>query len=150
TTTAEQWAYAARFPMRSAGRSAQPLRISVDAEVEEGEVGIAIAKPSLGEFASTERVGLSGLGRTSIQIQLHDPEPGSWLVVRNVAPGGVRSKVRLHAIESLLSAEVPDGVAAPLESPAIPQPRSNANQPVEVWIDVGAHLGERTLSAAEK
>src|SRR5262249_20850466 len=153
-TSPHQWAYAARVPIHAeAAGHEDSLTIWVDAAIEQGEIGIAVARAELDEFVTPERIGVASSGHTSFQITLKPVIPGSWLVVRNVASGNVSSRIRLDAIrvfgEHQIQESPPVSEFVPLESlaPALPSP-AESNPRQEVWLDVGGHLGERTLKYA--
>jgi hypothetical protein len=157
-TPADQWAFAALFPIHDDPdlplSEAGPLLIRVELGVERGEVGVSVAGPTLGNFIATEKIALSG-GLTTLELTLDSPQVGCWLVVRNYAPGGAASQATIHSIRTFrapltpkdrfedvqLSEFVPFATLAPESQPPT---RTDG----EVWFDVGAHLGEKTLSFA--
>ena len=160
TTSPEQWAYAALFPIHDDAEwpltETGPLLIRVEALVEKGDVGISIADPNLGKFIAPEKHATSG-GMSTLELTLNSPTPGCWLVVRNCAPGGLASKVNIHSIRTFLipsfTKPVDDHQSGfvPLESLASVRsqtPAAIAASDGEVWLDVGAHLGEKTFSFA--
>jgi FkbM family methyltransferase len=131
TTPAERWAFAASLPLHVdpakpvAGHRRMIIRL--DATVEEGEVGISIVSPDFTRIISGE--DLQAAARKTFEVVLDNPRPGMWLTVRNTAPGGIASRVKIHGVEV---AESPAGTVAE----------------TEIWLDVGAHLGEETVSFA--
>jgi FkbM family methyltransferase len=143
TTSSQQWAFAAVLPVADPGpmresESAQ-LIFLIDALVERGEIGIAVATPDLSEFLSYEERRSAGSDRTVFEIRVRSIVPGSYLVIRNTAPG-VSSEISIYSVKI----GVPQQVGANSSSLAAP-----GNSP-EVWLDVGAHLGEKTFSHAAR
>jgi FkbM family methyltransferase len=172
TTPPEQWAFAALFPIHDDAEwplvETGPVLIHIEALVEQGEVGVSIAEPTLGKFIAVEKRAVPG-GVKTIEVSLKSPAPGCWLVVRNTASGGRPSKVDIHSIRTFLAtspkADQPSGFV-PLKSltpkgaegvEATASTReaggegidvSETAEPDEIWLDVGAHLGEKTFSFA--
>jgi FkbM family methyltransferase len=111
TTTPEQWAFAALFPLHDDPVLRRPdgcaLLIRIEAIVERGEVGISVVEPSLREFIAPEIRGSSGVGMTLFEVSLNWPPPGSWLVIRNCAAGGVASKIQIHSLRTFLARRPP-------------------------------------------
>jgi len=154
TTPPEQWAFAALFPIHDDPEwplvEVGPLLIRIEAVVELGEVGVSVSEPTLEKFIAAEKRVLSG-GMNTLELTLNSPAPGCCLVVRNYAPGNVASTVGIHSIRTFLapppSAVQPDDARpsgfVPLETLTSARPPDG-----EVWIDVGAHLGEKTFSFA--
>jgi FkbM family methyltransferase len=174
TTPSEQWAFATVFPIHDDPEwplvETGPLLIRIEALVEQGEIGISIAEPTLGVFISAEKLARPG-GLSILEFTLGSPAPGCWLVVRNCASRDVASKATVHSIRTFLAlspvSDAPEPGFVPLESVASAQaPTLEAIPPVlesggdgikdldtstpdgEVWLDVGAHLGEKTFSFA--
>jgi SAM-dependent methyltransferase len=104
TTPPQQWAYAAVFPLRKQpnelGIGDRCLVIRVEATIETGRIGIAVAQPDLREFICEEEIAAPG--KTTLELTLRSNAPGVWLVVRNVADGGA-STIRIHAIKTYLA-----------------------------------------------
>jgi SAM-dependent methyltransferase len=114
TTPPTQWAYAAVFPLRKhfneLGIGDRCLVIRVEATIEAGRIGIAVAQPDLREFICEEEIAASG--KTTLELTLRSNAPGAWLVVRNVADGGVASTIRIHSIKTYLASGAADRKAA--------------------------------------
>ena len=106
TTPPQQWAYAAAFPLRECALEIgdQFMVIRVEATVEAGRIGVAVAEPDMGTFLSEEDV--AGPGRAELEVTIRSPKQGAWLVFRNVAEGAA-SSVRVHAIRTYLA----DGIS---------------------------------------
>lgn len=110
TTSPEQWAFAALFsihddpdwPLVETG----PLLIRIEALVEQGEIGVSIAEPTLGKFIAAEKRAVPG-GMSTLELTLNSPAKGCWLVVRNYASGCVASKVNIHSIRTFLTTPPP-------------------------------------------
>jgi FkbM family methyltransferase len=130
-TPSQQWAYAAIWPLRDDPNfpltGETTLIVRIEATVENGCVGVSVASEDLREFMAEEVQCGAASGRNTIEILVPAPRSPIWLVVRNTAAGGIMSRVLIHSIKTHL-----------------------VNQQLEavVWIDVGAHLGEKTLSIA--
>jgi hypothetical protein len=103
TTPPQQWAFASLFSIHDDPESplvdTGPLLIRIEAVVEQGEIGVSIAEPSLGKFIAAEKRAVPG-GMSTLELTLNSPAPGCWLVVRNCASGGVASKVNIHSIRT--------------------------------------------------
>jgi FkbM family methyltransferase len=123
-TPSQQWAYAAIWPCPDS--SGDPLAVSLDATVEHGRIGVAVATEDLAQFISQEVECPAAAGRSIIEITVPAPIVNMKLVLRNTAAGGIASRVVIHEITT----SGPHGK--------------------EVWIDVGAHLGEKTFASAEQ
>jgi hypothetical protein len=139
TTPPEQWAFAAVFPMHD--NHQDPLEqyyrlvVRVEATVDEGRIGVSLARPDLSDLMSKEEKRNASPDRTIFEVRLNSPRSGSWLVVRNYAADGVASRIRIHGVRTYVMpapeiapaepshepvyAKVPDGFV-PLEqlSPA--------------------------------
>jgi FkbM family methyltransferase len=115
TTPADQWAFAALFPIRDTPEcplaETGPLLIRLELLVEEGEIGVAVAEPSLQNFITPEKRALAGVG-TVLEIPLSAPLPGCHLVVRNVRSGGTPSRVQIESIKTFV-APLPTGMNPP-------------------------------------
>jgi hypothetical protein len=104
TTPGEQWAFAAVFPVHDDPRD--PLQqyyrliVRVEATVDVGRIGISIAQPDVSDLISKEEKHTASPDRITFEIRLNSPRPGVWLVVRNAAAGGVRSRVRIHGVRT--------------------------------------------------
>ena len=102
TTGSEQWSYAAIFPLRDDPEnplySALEMVVRIQASVEAGRIGIAVARPDLREFISAERQKEAAPRQVTFELIVKAPFAGSWLVVRNTAPSGISSRVQLHEI----------------------------------------------------
>lgn len=149
TTAPQQWAYAALFPLHEASKQlltgAGSLIIRIDATVQEGRMGIAVAQADLREFIAEEKQSVAA-GRVTLEVTVNSPRPGIWLVIRNTAAGGIVTRAQIHGISTILTSD-----PSPRESLSRSIPLGAfdlANNPTEVWIDVGAHLGERTFHIA--
>jgi hypothetical protein len=118
TTPAEQWAFAAAFPLHD--RAPDPLDnygrlvIRVQATVQEGRIGVSAVSPGMTELISKEDFQAAAPSQTSFEVRLDPPPPGTWLVVRNAAPGGVSSKVLIHGISAYVAHASPPVPAAHL------------------------------------
>jgi FkbM family methyltransferase len=162
TTPPQQWAFAVSFllhddpkdPLEGHGR----MIIRLDATVEEGGIGVSVASPNASELISKEdRQGAAG--RTTFEVLLNSPRPGVRLVVRNTAAGGGASRVKIHGIRAYLaharqfkdSSSSVDAAELTAEDSSAPERSDFISQvmaPAEIWLDVGAHLGEKTFSTA--
>lgn len=161
TTPPQLWAFAAAFPLHADPED--PLEghrrmiIRLEATVEEGNIGVAVASPDAREFISKEDRHAAA-GRTNFEVLLDSPRPGVWLVIRNTARGGVASRVKVHAIRAYL-AHAPRFKDSSSSTAAV-EPESAESSGLayvdslagltldEIWLDVGAHLGETTFSVA--
>ena len=159
TTPVEQWAFSALFPIHDDPKwplvEAGPLLIRVEVKVERGEIGISVSEPTLREFIADEKRALAG-DTTVLELTLNSPAPGFWLVVRNCASGGARSTVGIHSIRTFLkpsTEEIQHSAIGRNESvlaPSMPASQPAAVSRDVVWVDVGAHLGEKTFAFAEQ
>ena len=106
STDPRQWAYAALFPLSddAASRldSSCHLIVRIEATVEEGRIGFAIASPDLDAFISAEEECDARPERVTPKIIVDEPRPRVSVVVRNTAAGGVVSKVQIHSIKTYL------------------------------------------------
>jgi FkbM family methyltransferase len=158
TTPPQLWAFAATFPLHDDPKDPlqghQRMIIRLDATVEEGTIGVSVASPDCSELISKEdRQG--AVGRTTFEVLLTSPRPGAYLVVRNGAAGGVASRAKIHSIRAYLAhARTFDDSSGGADAAEAQPGRSLEdllNQelpPNEIWLDVGAHLGENTFPAA--
>lgn len=164
TTAPTQWAFAARFPLTEEYEYTleqyRRIIIKVEATVEEGLIGASVANRELTDLVSKEKFAKAADGRTTLEVTLNSPQPGISLVIRNAAPGETVSKAKIHNITAY-EARNPRVAEAASEPPAgfVPldqvAPAHRARKPSaitedEVWLDVGAHLGEKTFSTAEE
>jgi FkbM family methyltransferase len=158
TTPPQIWAFAATFPLHDDPNDPlqghQRLIIRADATVEEGVIGFSIASPDCSELISKEDRQGAG-GRTTFEVLLTSPRPGAFVAVRNCAAGGITSRIKIHGIRAYLARarEFGDSSGAALVAEAQPGGSSEdllsqEPPPAEIWLDVGAHLGEKTFSAA--
>jgi FkbM family methyltransferase len=159
TTPPQLWAFAAAFLLQD--NPEDPLEghrrmiIRVDATVEEGGIGVAIAGPDATEFISKEDRH-SATGRTNFEVSLDSPRPGVWLIIRNTA-NGVASRAKIHAIRTYLThaprfdaareAEAPEPESGDGATPAYIESLGGLTVD-EIWVDVGAHFGEKTFPVA--
>jgi FkbM family methyltransferase len=102
TTPSEQWAYAAVVPLNWENEEPIPdgfrLSVKVDALVETGMIGVAIAAPDLQSFVSSERSASATASNVTLDLKLDQLRAGLWLVIRNISHGGKASRVRLHRV----------------------------------------------------
>jgi len=106
-TNPSQWAYATLFPIHDDPErplaKAGALLVRVDAEVEVGAIGIAIAERTLSKFISPEVRQAAGGGRITIEIPLNAPPADCWLVIRNAAGGNTSSLAAIHRIQTFVT-----------------------------------------------
>jgi FkbM family methyltransferase len=137
TMSPQQWAYAAIVPLNEGSeqalKGAARLIIRIDATIREGRMGIGIAQADLREFVAEEKQSTIA-ERTSLTVMVDSPPPGIQLVIRNTAPDGVVTTAEIHGISTELLFKT--------------LPREGGDGGVEVWLDVGAHLGEKTFHIA--
>jgi FkbM family methyltransferase len=110
TTLPDQWAYACAVRLeepQGTQLAADPrLWIRIRATVEAGRIGASIAAPDLKSLVSREHHRKASSGETVFDLELESPQAGQWLVLRNTAPEGTVSRVRIHAIQAI-AAEPP-------------------------------------------
>lgn len=115
TTPSEQWAYAAVVPLSWENGESIPdgyrLSVKVDALVETGMIGVAVAAPDLQSFVSGERSASATAGYVTLDIKLDEPRAGLWLVIRNVCHGGNASCVQLHRVVISREPRTPESAA---------------------------------------
>ena len=110
TMAPQQWAYAAIFPLHDASKylltGAGRLVVRIDATVQEGHMGVAVAETDLREFISEEKQ--SGVGsRVMLEVTANSPRPGIWLVIRNTAANGVVTRAEIHSVSARLIFDPP-------------------------------------------
>jgi len=164
TTSSVQWAFAARFPLTDEYEytleTYRRIIIRVDVTVEEGTIGVSVVNREVSQLVSKEKAAKPADGRTTLEVTLNSPQPGVSLVVRNAAASGTVSKAKIHSITMYearnprVSGGAGDTAAdfVPLEqlAPGYRPRKYAATTEDEVWVDVGAHLGEKTFSTAEE
>jgi hypothetical protein len=113
TTSAERWDFAATFPFQhklfNANGITGPFLVRVEATVQTGSIGIGCVAADLKTFISPEVEHTPENGDTVFDL-IVDPVVGDssfWLVVRNTASGGIRSRVLLRAIRTFALAQQP-------------------------------------------
>ena len=113
TTPQGQWWYAALLPLPDDGSDVQPLFISLEADVEQGAIGIALLGADGSTFAGHEVVGRAASSQPVIfHLTAHTASAVRSLVIRNVSSAG-RSRMRLRAAHTyrLKQASSPDLVS---------------------------------------
>ena len=106
TTSTERWAYAITFPFRHTAFRAHgiiaPFLVRVEATVHSGSIGIGCVAADLKTYISPEVERTTKNGNTvfDVIIETDQIESSLWLVVRNTAIGGLRSRVLLRAIRT--------------------------------------------------
>lgn len=128
-TPAQQWAYAAIWPIHDVGLAnpnAAWLLIRVEATIDEGRIGIAVAKQGLNEFIAPEKQCDASPERQVIEIRVEPPALGMHLVIRNTAENGTVSTALVHRIQAYLAhaqpalaGGPPPGIAAHDDLPPI-------------------------------
>src|SRR5215472_13810274 len=154
TTPPQRWAYAASFVLKDDPQDPLAnhprLLIRVDATIEQGEIGMAAANVETGDALSKED-RKAGPGRTLFEVLLDSPQAGNSLVFRNAAAGGVGSRVVLESIQAF--AVHPSFVTNTSQEPAEADQTQAEHfgdlfSVSEIWVDVGAHLGQETFPVA--
>lgn len=92
TTGPEQWAYAARFPLRPAAGEAGALWIRLRVRVLHGQIGFGVQDQVSQDF-QVEKLVDPTAGMQDVYLPVPDPARAAMLVVRNTAAGGVQSTV---------------------------------------------------------
>jgi len=105
TARGGQWAFAVSFPLRSeAFRSAggKLLRVTVEAEVKSGRIGVGCVAHDYSTYLSTEtdRGPEDASCVLEIVVERPDGDGCAWLVVRNTAEGGAQSRVIIRSIRT--------------------------------------------------
>src|SRR5579871_291106 len=153
-TPPQRWAYAASFTLKDDPQDPladhSRLLIRVDATLEQGEIGMSAANPETGDALSKED-RKAAPGRATFEILLESPRAGTWLVFRNAAGGGTGSRVVLENIHAFAvhASFVANAGQGPTESSGTQTEHfSDLVTVSEIWIDVGAHLGQETFPVA--
>jgi hypothetical protein len=128
TARGVQWAFVVSFPLRpEAFRSAggKLLRVTVEAEVKSGRIGIGCVTHDYSAYLTTEtdRGPEHGNSVLEIVVERQDGDGCAWLVVRNTAEGGAPSRVLIRSIRTFKTdvTRIPDLVdVQPLNIPMIP------------------------------
>jgi len=109
TTPAGQWWYAALLPLPPAASQSQPLFIRLDADVEDGAVGMALVEADGSTFSGSEVVRRATSQTVTFHLTAHTGSGARSIVIRNVSPDGP-STLRLRGIQAyrLRSAADPD------------------------------------------
>jgi FkbM family methyltransferase len=119
TTPSEQWAYGAVIPLKWETEEPLPdghrLSVKVDALVEQGAIGVAVAAPDLQSFVSSERSASVSAGDVTLDIKLDRPRPGLCLVIRNIRHGGEASIVQLRRVTVSLEPHTPESAPLPAD-----------------------------------
>lgn len=104
TTSPQQWAYAAaflfEFPTAVNGRVYARLR----ARVVNGQVGIGVLDGGRNAFQTEKSISPSPEMK-EIYVGVPDPAHADMLVIRNIAPAGVRSQILIQELELLTAGE---------------------------------------------
>jgi 2-polyprenyl-3-methyl-5-hydroxy-6-metoxy-1,4-benzoquinol methylase len=98
TTTPDQWSYAGGFRfLKDRLPGAERIAIQVECTVRQGRIGVIVVKDDLREtLGDEERAPVDG--DTTIQIVVDDVPESGWIIVRNNAPGGVKSECEIRSI----------------------------------------------------
>lgn len=101
-TPPDQWAYAASFPLHrtslNGAATSKSLLVRIEISVEEGAIGAGGVTEDLQAFVGEEAVVSAQDARQGIEVLIEDGHRCGWLILRNSAPGGTRSRVRIHGL----------------------------------------------------
>lgn len=98
TTAPEQWAYAAALPLNVKAEWGPGVVLRIRAQVLSGRVGFGALTPDGKSFAVEQMIDPSAQV-VEVDLPLRGPLPVAELIVRNVAPGNVRSRVAVQSLE---------------------------------------------------
>jgi radical SAM protein with 4Fe4S-binding SPASM domain len=118
-TSAQQWAYAAVWRIHDTDplcRSAAGFVIRLEATIDHGRIGVAIAREDLREFITFEKECDASPDCQAIELRIAAPVSGMHLVLRNTAPNDTVSTAFVHRIQAYFTQE-----RAGLNSPDPPQ-----------------------------
>ncbi len=149
TTLPDRWAYACAVRLEEtadARLSADPrLWIRIRAHVEEGRVGAAIATSDLRDLVSKEYNLTASPAEAYFDLALERPQAGQWLVIRNTAPNGTVSRVRLHEIQVIAACPPAAGGLIGIETllpPRYSRPPMRIDPPPPPPADLGLGVFE--------
>jgi FkbM family methyltransferase len=109
-TSAQQWAYAAVWriddvdPLCRGAAAEFVLRVEVT--VDQGRIGVAIARADLAEFIGVEKECEASPHRQTIECRIGFAPRGMHLVLRNAAPNDTVSAVFVHRIQAYFTQEL--------------------------------------------
>lgn len=107
TTPARQWHYAAQLTLPRGATDAEPLYIRIEAEVEQGAVGIGLVESDGSTFVGGEIVHRAGPGPAAFQLHALAGSSARSIVIRNVSSAG-RSIFRLGSVHTFRLRRAPD------------------------------------------
>jgi hypothetical protein len=116
-TPALQWWYAAMLRLPDRATDHEPLFIRVEAQVENGAIGIGLVEADLSTYCGREIVRTTSAGATTFDFDASIHSRAHWLVIRNLTGSG-RSSMRLSAIRAYRLKRPVDACLVSIETPA--------------------------------
>ena len=99
-TGEQQWSYAALFPIEIPAGLSRPCYVFLRARVLHGQIGLGVHDSNIKTLQLEKAVDPSS-ETVNIYVPVLFPKTADTLVVRNVAPGGIRSEILIEDVQLL-------------------------------------------------